>query len=187
MRKTFYSLSTTIGLIVCISCSKEPEVTPNVATSQDKVVKQTEHNFSVTFSENIDRIKIVESHTNWEKSLVTNLGHTGNSYLFVATKLPLMEKGIMQKGKTYQNSSVPSQFLVMPNSGYNVIIDRAKKEVGTMGVGGISLHPHPGKEIVVCLEPTPGTGIIGIPLSDSKTEVIPPIFTENSVSWSWGK
>ena len=76
----------------------------------------------------------------------------------------------------------------MPNSGYNVIIDRAKKEVGTMGIGGISLHPHPGKEIVVCLEPSPGTGIIGIPLSDSKVEVIiPPIFTENSVSWSWGK
>ena len=207
MRETFHSLSAIIGLIVCISCSEESEVTPNVTTSQDKVVKQTEHNeshtvttsqekvvkltehnFSVKFPEKIDRIKILESHTKWEKSLVTNLGHTGNSYLFVATKLPLLEKGVMQKGKIYQTSSVPSQFLVMPNSGYAVIIDRAKKEVGTMGIGGVTLHPHPGKEIVVCLEPSPGTGIIGIPLSDSKTEVIiPPIFTENSVSWSWGK
>jgi len=105
------------------------------------------------------------------------------------TDIRLQENGTLSEGRVYQNVDDKAQFLVIPAGGVlQVIIDRKKQQVGTMGVAGISLHPYPDGDMVVCLEPAPGTGILGVPLSDTdKTGApTPPVFSSHSVDWTWG-
>jgi len=148
-----------------------------------------QHRFSITFPAEHQTHGMTTAHTRWRKSLVKNLGHTGNAHVFMLTDISLFDGGTPRQGCVYQNSVKTSQFLVTPFEDlWQVIIDREIQEIGTMGVAGISLHPHPDGKMVVCLEPTPGSGILGVPLSDTwKTGATLPVFTNTTVYWTWGE
>jgi hypothetical protein len=67
------------------------------------------------------------------------------------------------------------RYLVTPGRYQEVVIDRRQLLVGTMGGSGVSIHPHPRGQMIVCLEPSPCAGIIGVDLSFSlKVDVEPP-------------
>ncbi len=149
--------------------------------------RPTKTGFSVVFPSDWQTQVLTAAHMKWQDSLVENLGHAGAIHVFALTDIPLFGPGTAIEGHVYQHITSRTLFLVRPpEPSHSVIIDQVAQVIGTMGVNGVSLHPHPSGKMVVILEPTAGSGIVGVPLSDAgKTGAAPPIFDGDRVSWTW--
>ncbi len=144
------------------------------------------HRYSLTFPDQFSVCATTPAQIRWKNSLVRNLHHQGNVHVFMLTDLALFDRGVERKGLVYQNIGNRDQFMVTPEQDRAVVIDRRQSLVGTMGCAGVSIHPHPRGQMIVCLEPSPCGGIIGVDLFYChKWDVEPPVFTDNKVSWTW--
>jgi len=159
---------------------------PAASKEQQPAPSGPAHRYSLTFSDQFSVCAMTLAHIRWRDSLVRNLHHQGNVHAFMLTDLVLLDRGVERKGLVYQNTGNPDQFMVTPEEDREVVIDRKKSLVGTMGCGGVSIHPHPRGQMIVCLEPSPCGGIIGVDLCCShKWNVEPPVFTNSEVCWTW--
>ncbi len=144
-----------------------------------------EHRCSITFPSDFQTESVTLAHTRWTESLVTNLGHDGETYLFMLTDMPLEIGDSTLSGCVYSRMDSIPQFLVYsPADLYKVIIDREEAKIGSMG-GAPSLHAHPDGKMVVCLKPKRSQSILGVVLSDPKTGMPAPVFGDSTVSWTW--
>ena len=148
-------------------------------------IRAAQGRLALDFSKTWSTAQPSEPLVRWERSLRENLGHQGDSHVFLVTDLVLGVDGSQQHRRVYQGRANPAQFLVVPNGHHTVLVDRDQEAIGTMGVSGLTLHPDPSGQMVVCLQPSPGD-ILGMPLSDrGKTAADPPTFTATRVWWTW--
>jgi len=171
-----------ISILCCLTLGCGKDKAPSPALSE------VHHRFAVVFPSAHKTHDASEAQARWQASLVKNLGHRGDTHAFMLTDIPLHDGGTVRQGCVYQHSVNSSQLLVVPSDDlFEVIVDRQKQKIGTMGVSGMTLHPHSSGEMILCFAPTPGTWILGVPLSDAeKTGAKPPVFDGNRVSWTWG-
>jgi hypothetical protein len=79
----------------------------------------------------------------------------------------------------------PGEYLAQ--AGRNLmVVDFGRARIGTSGTDGVSWHPHPSGSFVIALVPTPGTGVLGVTLDNSKAgSPIPWRVTSAEAAWTW--
>jgi len=100
------------------------------------------------------------------------------------TNITIFDNGKEKEGCVYECTDVGNRFLISTER--KVIVDFNLKEVGTMGVSGISVHPHPDGNMILILAPFKGNNILGVTMKDTeKTGYPKPVFRVNTVFWTY--
>jgi hypothetical protein len=118
---------------------------------------------------------------NWLKSLYKGLGYDeARTEEEIFLRCDIEAKGPDGSYTIFQSSRNDKRFFIL-DIGY--VIDFESQEIGTLGVGGISIHHPPSKRMVVLLSPTKGEEFMGVLLGDYKTDSSDPIFSANKVTF----
>jgi hypothetical protein len=119
----------------------------------------------------------------WRSSLLNGVGYDENiirESVFLQTDIPMKVNGHKSTGQVYQNKDIEHQFYVRAS---NTIIDFDARQVGTMGVSSITIHPTPSGRMVMILAPGESINLLGVTLDFTfKVQAKPPEFTGLSES-----
>ena len=171
-----------ILVIITASCKKQEHVEEaaplygNAASDSYELIY-----YSLDIQSEPEIVDYTKALKKWVKSLHRGLNTKPDNMseeIFLKTNLVLTSGS--DSLPIYQSILNPKRYLE-PN--HQLVIDFSTKQIGTLGVGGISLHIPPSKKLAVLIAPYKGMHFMGVLIGDHKTESPAPKFLDQSVTF----